>query len=152
MADDLDGLRRAAAGPWIGGDCLRALFPSGVSDRHSQKLRAMQIISELETETARRIHWREVRFFSQNESVCGVAIRTIELKGATPSWALEAGLSSIQLRQMSIPGVPVEGTDFVRRRQPEFELIGGLLWSGGIVLEVHLDRLEESAGCLRLPL
>ena len=139
---------------------FRALFPCG-SITGAPKVRAMQWIAQLETEP-RGVYTGAIGFFSQQETVFSVAIRTLELeevpvRAKEPSWqgkmgvgsgividsnaaeefrecALKAAFLTGDSGQISLPGVA------------EFSLIETLLWKNGYpLLELHLDRLTDSA-------
>jgi para-aminobenzoate synthetase/4-amino-4-deoxychorismate lyase len=140
---------------------FRALFPCG-SITGAPKVRAMQLIAELEA-APRGVYTGAIGFFSPQETVFSVAIRTIEIEQATgcpPAprrWqgtmgvgsgividssaadefrecALKAAFLTAEPGQTSILGIA------------DFSLIETLLWQRGFpLLELHLDRLSDSA-------
>jgi len=139
---------------------FRALFPCG-SITGAPKVRAMQWIAQLETEP-RGVYTGAIGFFSPQETVFSVAIRTLELEAAPvrameQCWqgkmgvgsgividsnaaeefrecALKAAFLTEESGQISLPGAA------------EFSLIETLRWKNGYpLLELHLDRLTDSA-------
>jgi para-aminobenzoate synthetase/4-amino-4-deoxychorismate lyase len=66
-------------------DIFRALFPCG-SITGAPKIRAMQLISQLEQQP-RGVYTGAIGFFSKEESIFNVAIRTLVLNGESgESW------------------------------------------------------------------
>lgn len=124
-------------------DILRALFPSG-SVTGAPKIRAMQLIAELESEP-RNVYTGAIGYFSRDEAVFNVAIRTIELNGANARMGIGSGIvidsdAADEYRECRLKA------EFLKRPQPEFELLESLLWDNGYpLLEMHLDRMEDSA-------
>ena len=85
-------------------EIFRALFPSG-SVTGAPKVRAMQLLAELE-DAPRGVYTGAIGFFSPQQTVFNVAIRTLELEsGAGPyvePWARAAASSSTPMRPTSI--------------------------------------------------
>jgi para-aminobenzoate synthetase/4-amino-4-deoxychorismate lyase len=113
------------------------------------KIRAMQLLAGLEEEP-RGVYTGMIGYFSQRESVASVAIRTLEID------ASETGRPSAKMGVGSGIVIDSDAADeyrecrlkaqFLTGRAPRFELIESLLWAGGFpLLELHLDRLEDSA-------
>jgi para-aminobenzoate synthetase/4-amino-4-deoxychorismate lyase len=126
-------------------EILRALFPCG-SVTGAPKVRAMQIIGEVEGEP-RGVYTGAIGYFSREESVCSVAIRTVEMDGGGAKLGVGSGIvidsdAADEFRECRLKA------RFVTERPPEFELLESLLWRGGEYpfLELHLDRMEDSAG------
>jgi para-aminobenzoate synthetase / 4-amino-4-deoxychorismate lyase len=134
------------------GEILASLFPSG-SVTGAPKVRAMQLISGLEEEP-RGVYTGMIGYFSQRESVASVAIRTVEID------TVEAdGGNADRTAKMGVgSGIVIDSdaaeeyrecrlkSQFLTERPPRFELIETLRWDGGYpLLELHLDRLEDSA-------
>jgi para-aminobenzoate synthetase/4-amino-4-deoxychorismate lyase len=128
-------------------EIFRALFPSG-SVTGAPKVRAMQLLAGLE-DTPRGVYTGAIGFFSSQQTVFNVAIRTLELEGGRGIMGAGSGIV--------IDSDPVEEyrecllkaeflTRSADRRSERFSLIETLLWDGGFpLLELHLDRLTDSA-------
>jgi para-aminobenzoate synthetase/4-amino-4-deoxychorismate lyase len=136
-------------------EIFRALFPCG-SITGAPKVRAMQLLAQIEPEP-RGIYTGAIGFFSREQTVFNVAIRTLELRGKGGELALRHGV-------MGVGGGIVADSDAVAEfsecllkaefltgppnRFPEgFSLVETLLWLDGYpLIELHLDRLVDSAG------
>jgi para-aminobenzoate synthetase/4-amino-4-deoxychorismate lyase len=127
---------------------LRALFPSG-SVTGAPKIRAMQLLGELEQEP-RGVYTGMIGFFSSRESVANVAIRTVQIDTEpTAARSAKMGVGSgividsdaaAEFRECLLK------SQFLTQAAPNFELIETMLWRGEFpLLELHLDRLEDSA-------
>jgi para-aminobenzoate synthetase/4-amino-4-deoxychorismate lyase len=133
-------------------EIFRALFPSG-SVTGAPKVRAMQLLAELE-DAPRGVYTGAIGFFSPQQTVFNVAIRTMELEGESGGRMrgnMGAG-SGIVID--SDPGDEYREcllkAEFLTRsadQRPEcFSLIESLLSDGAYpLLELHLDRLADSA-------
>jgi len=132
---------------------LRALFPSG-SVTGAPKVRAMQLISEFES-APRGVYTGAIGFFSPQESVFSVAIRTLSLNGDTGSMGIGSGIvidsdpaaefSECQLKARFL-------TQPDHRLPTEFSLVETLLWDGSYpLIELHLGRLADSADYFGFP-
>ena len=129
-------------------DLFRALFPCG-SVTGAPKVRAMQLIAGLE-DAPRGVYTGAVGFFSPRQTVFNVAIRTLELVGASGIMGAGSGIvidsdPAAEFRECLLK------TEFLTRgadRLPaRFSLVETMLWEEGYpLLELHLDRLEDSAG------
>jgi para-aminobenzoate synthetase / 4-amino-4-deoxychorismate lyase len=133
-------------------EIFRALFPSG-SVTGAPKVRAMQLLAELE-EAPRGVYTGAIGFFSAQETVFNVAIRTLELEsghsndirgvmGAGSGIVIDSDPAA-EYRECLLKA------EFLTRsaaRQPEqFSLVETMLWDGGYpFLDLHLDRLTDSA-------
>ena len=128
-------------------EIFRALFPSG-SVTGAPKVRSMQLLAELE-DAPRGVYTGAIGYFSPQQTIFNVAIRTLELEGGRGTMGAGSGIV--------IDSDPVEEyrecllkAEFLTRsagRQPErFSLIETMLWDGSYsLLDLHLDRLEDSA-------
>ena len=127
---------------------FRALFPCG-SVTGAPKVRAMQLLAELEDEP-RGIYTGAIGFFSRERTVFNVAIRTLELEGGQGRMGVGSGIvidsdAAEEFRECELKAA------FLSRPSElfpgQFSLIETMLWKGGYpLIELHLDRLEDSAG------
>ncbi len=133
-------------------EIFRALFPSG-SVTGAPKVRAMQLLAQLE-DAPRGVYTGAIGFFSPQETVFNVAIRTLELEsggGNDLRGVMGAGSGIVidsdpaaEYRECQLKA------EFLTRgasRWPErFSLVETMLWQGVYpFLELHLDRLADSA-------
>jgi para-aminobenzoate synthetase/4-amino-4-deoxychorismate lyase len=137
-------------------DIFRALFPCG-SITGAPKVRAMQLISQIE-ETPRGVYTGAIGFFSPQKSVFNVAIRTLELTGGHGIFGAGSGIvidsdpaeefRECLLKAQFLAGPPHRTSDLFAVSQPDkLFLIETMLWNGSYpLLNLHLDRLEDSAG------
>jgi para-aminobenzoate synthetase / 4-amino-4-deoxychorismate lyase len=126
---------------------FRALFPCG-SITGAPKVRAMQLAAGLE-ERPRGVSTGAIGFFSRERSVFNVAIRTLALEGERGSMGVGSGIvidsnAADEYRECLLKA------EFLLRpldeHAEEFSLIETLLWQDGYpLIELHLDRLEDSA-------
>ena len=130
-------------------DIFRALFPSG-SVTGAPKLRAMQLLAELEPEP-RGIYTGAIGFFSREETVFNVAIRTIELNGTDGCMGVGSGIVIDSVASDEYQECVLKASFLTNAPQP-FKLIETMLWDSGYpLLELHLDRLEDSAKYFGFP-
>jgi para-aminobenzoate synthetase / 4-amino-4-deoxychorismate lyase len=128
---------------------FRALFPCG-SITGAPKVRAMQLIAELENEP-RGAYTGAIGFFSPQKTVFNVAIRTLELDGDRGTMGTGSGIvidsdAAEEYRECLLKAA------FLTQTQLEFSLIETMLWEGGFpLLELHLDRLTDSADYFDFP-
>jgi len=134
---------------------FRALFPCG-SITGAPKIRAMQLIHELEDEP-RGIYTGSIGFFSKNETVFNVAIRTLDLHEENGclrgTMGVGGGIVSDSQAQNEFRECLLKAEFLIRSGTTDpgttgqdFELVETMLWRGEISrLELHLDRLEDSA-------
>jgi para-aminobenzoate synthetase/4-amino-4-deoxychorismate lyase len=126
---------------------FRALFPCG-SVTGAPKVRAMQLLAELE-EQPRGIYTGAIGFFSRQRTVFNVAIRTLELENGKGRMGVGSGIvidsdaadefQECQLKTAFLSGSPAAFSS-------QFSLVETLLWQDGYpLIELHLDRLEDSA-------
>ena len=136
---------------------FRALFPSG-SVTGAPKIRAMQLLTELE-QRPRGVYTGAIGFFSKEQAVFNVAIRTLELEQERGMMGVGSGividsnpadewrecLLKAQFLSHSIDPGARPGAD-------SFSLVETLLWNGEYpLLDLHLDRLEDSADYFAFP-
>lgn len=132
---------------------FRALFPCG-SITGAPKVRAMQLLAELEPEP-RGVYTGAIGFFSPEQTVFNVAIRTLQFDGGRGTMGVGGGIV--------IDSDPVEEfrecllkAEFLTRAPgslpDRFALVETLLWEGHYpFLELHLDRLEDSSSYFGFP-
>jgi para-aminobenzoate synthetase/4-amino-4-deoxychorismate lyase len=125
-------------------EIFRALFPCG-SITGAPKVRAMQLLAQIEGEP-RGVYSGAIGYFSGEESVFNVAIRTVEVNGQDAKMVVGGGIvidsvAAEEFRECQLKA------EFLTRTQAPFSLIETLLWRDGYpLLELHLDRLKDSAG------
>jgi len=141
-------------------DIFRALFPCG-SVTGAPKVRAMQLIAEIE-DAPRGVYTGAIGFFSPQQTVFNVAIRTLELNGARGTMGAGSGVvidsdpaqefRECLLKAKFLGGPAHRIADPISENAPiisqpdKFSLIETMLWDGSYpLLELHLDRLEDSA-------
>ena len=124
-------------------------------------MRATQLIAELE-DGPRGVYTGAIGFFSPRQTIFNVAIRTLELNGTRGTMGAGSGVvidsdAAEEFRECLLKArfliEPAHrGSNQISENvnivsQPgTFFLIETMLWEGGYpLLEVHLDRLEDSA-------
>lgn len=128
-------------------EIFRALFPCG-SVTGAPKVRAMQLIGELETEP-RGVYTGAIGFFSPRQTVFNVAIRTLALDGDRGAMGIGSGIvidsePAAEYRECLLKAEFL--TQRTERWPGRFSLVETMLWDGGYpLLELHLDRLVDSA-------
>jgi para-aminobenzoate synthetase/4-amino-4-deoxychorismate lyase len=147
-------------------DVFRALFPCG-SITGAPKVRAMQLIAELEG-SPRGVYTGAIGFFSPRQTVFNVAIRTLELDGACGTMGVGSGVvidsdpaqefRECLLKAEFLTGpahratTPIAENVRIVSQPDKFFLIETMLWDDGYtLLELHLDRLEDSAEYFDFP-
>ena len=122
---------------------FRALFPCG-SITGAPKVRAMQLLAQIE-DKPRGIYTGAIGFFSREETVFNVAIRTLLLEGGKATMGIGGGIvidsePEAEFRECCLK------TDFLTRSPEYFSLIETMLWCSDYpLIELHLDRLADSA-------
>jgi len=136
-------------------DIFRALFPCG-SVTGAPKIRAMQLLAQLEG-APREVYTGAIGFFSPQQTVFNVAIRTLELSKGRGTFGAGSGIvidsnpgeefRECLLKAKFLTGPVLRSTNPAFVGQPdEFFLIETMLWNGAYPLfELHLDRLVDSA-------
>jgi para-aminobenzoate synthetase / 4-amino-4-deoxychorismate lyase len=131
---------------------FRALFPCG-SITGAPKVRAMQLIGELE-DGPRGVYTGAIGFFSPQQTVFNVAIRTLELEGDCGTIGVGSGVVIDSDAAAEYSECLLKAKFLMQATRPnqisspeQFSLIESLLWDGGYpMLDLHLDRLADSAG------
>jgi para-aminobenzoate synthetase / 4-amino-4-deoxychorismate lyase len=137
-------------------DIFRALFPCG-SVTGAPKVRAMQLIAELES-APRGVYTGAIGFFSPQQTVFNVAIRTLELAAGEGTFGTGGGIfidsdPKEEFRECLLKASFVTGPahrtkdSFFVTQSDELFLIETMLWDGAAypLLNFHLDRLADSA-------
>ena len=144
MTSTIEG--RSTADRMIGlKDMLGSLFPCG-SVTGAPKIRTMEIIRELETES-RGVYCGAIGFCSRDEMCFNVPIRTLVLESGRGKMGIGAGIVHDSDPESEWRECLLKGR-FLTHPQPEFQLIETLCWqpeNGYILLQEHLDRLTSSA-------
>ena len=134
------------------GEMFRAIFPCG-SVTGAPKIRTMEIIRELEIED-RGVYTGAIGFFSpKGDAVFNVPIRTVVLQGNKGEMGIGSGIVWDSDPIGEWEECKLKG-HFLTRPAPEFKLIETMLWhpeSGYWLLDLHLERLAESAGYFSYP-
>lgn len=124
-------------------DVFRALFPCG-SVTGAPKIRAMQLLAQIEDEP-RGVYTGAIGFFSREESVFNVAIRTLELEDSRGTMGIGSGIvtdsdAAEEFRECRLKA------EFLTGSAEPFSLIETMLWKGDYpLLDLHLDRLDDSS-------
>jgi para-aminobenzoate synthetase/4-amino-4-deoxychorismate lyase len=134
-----------------------ALFPCG-SVTGAPKIRAMQLLSELEQQP-RGVYTGAIGFFSKEQSVFNVAIRTLALEQERGVMGVGSGIvidsnPADEWRECLLKAqfLTDQGGPAARPAPGSFSLIETLLWNGEYpLLDLHLDRLEDSANYFAFP-
>ena len=134
-------------------EMFKALFPCG-SVTGAPKIRTMEIIRELEAED-RGVYTGAIGFISPDgEAVFNVPIRTLVLQGNKGEMGIGSGIVWDSDPIGEWEECKLKGR-FLTSPAPEFQLIETMLWrpeSGYWLLDLHLDRLADSAGYFAYPL
>jgi para-aminobenzoate synthetase/4-amino-4-deoxychorismate lyase len=140
MTSTVTGTLRGDVGYY---DIFRALFPCG-SITGAPKVRAMQLIAGIENE-ARGVYTGAIGFFSRELSVFNVAIRTLQLDRGQATMGVGSGIV-IDSRAAEEYRECLLKAEFLTLPSEKFSLVETMLWDGAYpLLELHLDRLEDSA-------
>ena len=122
---------------------FRALFPCG-SITGAPKVRAMQLLTQIE-ERPRDVYTGAIGFFSKEQTIFNVAIRTLEHESGSATMGIGSGIviDSDPITEYQECRLKAE---FLTRSSERFSLIETMLWCGTFpLLEMHLDRLTDSA-------
>ena len=123
---------------------FRALFPCG-SITGAPKVRAMQLLAQIEEEP-RGVYTGAIGYFSREQTVFNVAIRTLELGGGRATMGVGGGIVIDSHPTTEYQECRLKA-DFLTRSAEPFSLIETILWNGTFpLLELHLDRLADSGG------
>ena len=125
-------------------DLFRACFPAGTVSG-APKIRAMEIISELEPET-RGTYAGAVGYFSYSGNMdMAITIRTIFYKNGTAYVQAGAGIVADSIPEKEFEECTLKA-NFLTQPLVEFQLIETLLWKNGFTFfDEHLARLRNSA-------
>ncbi len=132
---------------------MQALYPAG-SITGAPKIRAMELIDELE-ETPRGVYTGAIGFFAPgNDYTFNVAIRTIELdRDGKGTIGIGSGLVYDSDAASEYAECLLK-MQFLTKEIPEFSLLETMVYStkdGIVLLEEHLKRLEQSAAYFHYP-
>lgn len=132
------------------GDLLRALFPCG-SVTGAPKIRAMEILRELES-SPREAYCGAIGYFAPDGSArFNVAIRTLTIIGNLGEIGLGGGVVQDSLARSEYRECLLKGRFFEGQRKP-LALIETLRWDKAFLrLNSHLDRMENSARVFGFP-
>ncbi|MCD6459951.1 aminodeoxychorismate synthase component I [bacterium] len=129
-------------------ELITKIFPSG-SVTGAPKIRAMQLIKDLET-APRGVYTGSIGYISpSNDAVFNIAIRTLCLDEQTKTGELGIGSGIVS---DSSPEKEFEEcvlkSNFLFEQNVSFKLIETILWDANsfFVLDLHLKRLKKSAG------
>jgi para-aminobenzoate synthetase/4-amino-4-deoxychorismate lyase len=125
-------------------EIFRSLFPCG-SVTGAPKIRAMQIIHELET-GPRGIYTGAIGYFAPDRrAVFNVPIRTLVLNDNQGEMGVGNGVVFDSDPESEYQECTLKA-NFFTVKQPEFQLIETMLWNQGYpFLDKHLNRLQQSA-------
>jgi len=146
MTSTVSGELRAEAGFF---EIFRALFPCG-SVTGAPKVRAMELLASLEEEP-RGVYTGAIGFFSKAQSIFNVAIRTLELNGEHGKMGVGSGIVIDSDAAGEFAECLLKAEFLTRPANGESERFS-LVWDGAYrLIELHLDRLEDSAGYFDYP-
>ncbi|MDB5735104.1 MAG: para-aminobenzoate synthase [Alphaproteobacteria bacterium] len=130
-------------------DILRALFPCG-SVTGAPKIRAMEILRELET-SPRGAYCGAVGCFAPDGSArFNVAIRTLTINGDHGTLGIGGGVVQDSQMDSEYAECLLKARFFEAARDP-IELIETLRWEGGFArLDAHLARMAKSAAAFAM--
>jgi para-aminobenzoate synthetase/4-amino-4-deoxychorismate lyase len=134
---------------------FRALFPCG-SITGAPKVRAMQLLAQIE-DGPRGVYTGAIGYFSRQKTAFNVAIRTLELEQqhGEPVTSAKMGVGG----GIVIDSNPAEEfrecqmkAEFLTSPEEPFSLVETMHWEGSYpLLELHLDRLSDSADYFNFP-
>jgi len=128
---------------------FRALFPCG-SVTGAPKVRAMQLLAQIEG-GPRDVYTGAIGYFSREQTVFNVAIRTLAIEDGVGTMGVGSGIvidsdPNVEYHECCLKA------EFLTNPSEDFSLIETLLWDGSYpLLEMHLDRLVDSAGYFDRP-
>lgn len=146
MVSTVTATKRAGVGA---ADILRALFPCG-SVTGAPKIRAMEILRELET-SPRGAYCGAVGCFAPDGSArFNVAIRTLMICGSKGELGIGGGVVQDSQSRSEYDECLLKARFFEANRTP-LELIETLRWQDGFMrLECHLVRMKKSAAVFEI--
>ncbi|NQU42924.1 aminodeoxychorismate synthase component I [bacterium] len=127
-------------------EILRATFSPG-SVTGAPKIRALEIIDEMEKES-RGVYCGSIgRFQPGGDFVLNVAIRTIVQRGTACEMGVGSGIVHDSQPREELAETRLKG-HFVQSTRAGFEMLETLLWKRGqrfVFVEEHLERMRNSA-------
>ncbi|MBM4141404.1 MAG: aminodeoxychorismate synthase component I [Nitrospira sp.] len=132
-------------------ELFKAIFPGG-SVTGAPKIRAMEIINELEGEP-RGIYTGAIGFISpERKAVFNIAIRTVVIQGERGEMGTGGGIVWDSDPEAEYEECKLKA-NFLTTPHEEFELLETILWSDEyFLLEKHLERLKKSAEYFDYPI
>ncbi len=130
---------------------FRALFPCG-SITGAPKIRAMQIIHQLE-KYPRGVYTGAIGYLSpEGEAQFSVAIRTLEFEGNRGKMGSGSGIVWDSRAESEYAECQLKAR-FLHQQRPEFQLLETMRWEAGTIplLPLHLNRLKASAHYFQYP-
>ena len=129
-------------------DIFKALFPCG-SVTGAPKIRAMQIINELENEP-RGVYTGAIGYFAPGgKAVFNVPIRTLVINGERGEMGVGSGIVYDSVPEAEYAECCLKAK-FLRTDDKEFKLIETILWDQGYrMLSQHIVRIQSIGGVLR---
>ena len=131
-------------------EIFKAMFPGG-SITGAPKIRTMEIIREMER-GPRGVYTGAIGFMSPDGgAVFNVAIRTLVMKDGEARMGVGGGIVADSEPRDEYRECLLKAS-FLHRGWNDFQLIETMLWDGGFfLLDMHLDRLEDSAAYFDFP-
>jgi len=129
---------------------FRALFPCG-SVTGAPKIRAIQLLAQLE-QRPRGVYTGAIGFFSPEETVFNVAIRTLTLRDGHGVLGVGSGIVIDSDPAAEFEECLLKARFLSSSAPAAFSLIETMLWNGRYpLLDLHLDRLQDSARYFAYP-
>ena len=131
-------------------ELFKAIFPGG-SVTGAPKIRAMEIINELEGDP-RGIYTGAIGFISpEKKAVFNIAIRTVVMQGERGEMGTGGGIVWDSDPEAEYEECRLKA-NFLTTPYEEFDLLETILWSDEyFLLEKHLERLKKSANYFDYP-
>jgi len=130
-----------------------ALFPSG-SVTGAPKIKTMQLIQELEKEP-RGLYTGSIGYIAPDKTACfNIAIRTAHIINSKGELGIGGGIVYDSDQQNELNEALLKGK-FLIEKLPKLALIETILWdeaTGYFLLDLHLERLKQSADFFCIPL
>jgi para-aminobenzoate synthetase/4-amino-4-deoxychorismate lyase len=125
-------------------DLLKATFPPG-SVTGAPKIRAMEIIDELEKDS-RGIYCGSLGFFSPDgDFLLNVSIRTIHQSGSDCVMGVGSGIVADSVAESELKEIWLKGSFLQSQITPPFQLLETMKYQKGYwFIEEHLERLAQS--------
>jgi para-aminobenzoate synthetase / 4-amino-4-deoxychorismate lyase len=127
----------------------KALFPSG-SVTGAPKIRAMQVISELES-SERGVYTGAIGYFAPSQAQFNVAIRTATMRDGHGLMGVGSGITYDSSSVAEWKECESKAA-FLAQSAPDFQIIETLRWEESYwLLEEHLERMHASADYFGFP-